>query len=580
MNNIKIEKMSIIKLKQVIAFHPLLDDYINDNDKEPSWDGHIYTYTHRDLKVEDIEYKVPVQVKGKNDETLIKKQMITYPVEYKHLRNYYKNDGVCYFVIVISDDGKESVIFYNAMTPIKLKGYLKNTENKKPDQTKSIPLQKLKGEESNELYKILMQYGHDSNNQGNGNTEILRKAICLPDLKDVDSIRMTAYVSSEQEILKKIKEGEICIYGHRTDFDIWLPFDYEEQKKLQIGHFREYLMPAGIDGINYYDRFRIMKEGEGNKIIQLSDNISIDIENDKFNFNPVATLPEIMKDIKFMHALEYGHELCINNKVMVTYSNVKIPDQLLKDFDKFRRIAQAFEKFDVQCSKRIEMFTQKDWKAINTLLNLEKGNIYPQKNHAWYMWWWDGKLYPIFLTKDEDGNRNAFNATVTKDCSFYALKNNKEYRVTNCILYKRDIWEKLYDVPEKVLAEQIANTEFNRYTEGNISTMFVEILAAYDLTNNEKYYNIAELLTNKLLEMSPDCELWKLNKYQLAKRKRILSEEELQDIEMILEKTDLDITKCAANILLDNKRQARKILENLSEEDQLGFKEFPIYNLL
>ena len=67
--------------------------FINDNDKEPSWDGFVYTYKNQSLKVEDIEYRVPVQVKGKNDERLLKKQTIQYPVEYKHLRNCCLEDS-------------------------------------------------------------------------------------------------------------------------------------------------------------------------------------------------------------------------------------------------------------------------------------------------------------------------------------------------------------------------------------------------------------------------------------------------------------------------------------------------------
>lgn len=63
MNSVKIEKLSINNLRLLIAKHPLLDDYINDNDKEPSWDGSIYVYSKDSLKVEETQYQVPVQVK-------------------------------------------------------------------------------------------------------------------------------------------------------------------------------------------------------------------------------------------------------------------------------------------------------------------------------------------------------------------------------------------------------------------------------------------------------------------------------------------------------------------------------------
>ena len=140
MNSIKIEKKAVDFLKSVISNHDRMDEFINVNDKEPSWDGNIYLYNTDGLKAENIIYKIPVQIKGKNKENLLHKKFITYPVEYKHLRNYYRDSGVCYFVIVISDNGEKKSIFYNALTPIKLKKELEGTESKKPNQTKNITL--------------------------------------------------------------------------------------------------------------------------------------------------------------------------------------------------------------------------------------------------------------------------------------------------------------------------------------------------------------------------------------------------------------------------------------------------------
>ena len=81
MNSIKIEKSGISFLKNMIRLHTLMDEFLQDNDKEPSWDGDIILYSNADLKVENILYRVPTQVKSKNDENLLNRKMITYPVE-------------------------------------------------------------------------------------------------------------------------------------------------------------------------------------------------------------------------------------------------------------------------------------------------------------------------------------------------------------------------------------------------------------------------------------------------------------------------------------------------------------------
>ena len=71
MNSIKIEMGAVLALKNVIQLNDLMKEYINDNDKEPSWDGFIYLYKSDDMKAENIKYRIPVQVKGKNQEDLL-----------------------------------------------------------------------------------------------------------------------------------------------------------------------------------------------------------------------------------------------------------------------------------------------------------------------------------------------------------------------------------------------------------------------------------------------------------------------------------------------------------------------------
>jgi hypothetical protein len=64
-----------------------MDEFLKSDDKEPSWDGDIYLYTDSDLKAEHIQYRIPSQVKGRNNEDLLNRKSISYSVEYKNLRN-------------------------------------------------------------------------------------------------------------------------------------------------------------------------------------------------------------------------------------------------------------------------------------------------------------------------------------------------------------------------------------------------------------------------------------------------------------------------------------------------------------
>lgn len=576
MNSIKIEKGAIDTLRRIIRLHDKMDEFLNSNDKEPSWDGNIVIYKNSELKAEDVEYTIPTQVKGKNDERLLKRSRITYPVEYKHLRNYFNNYGIFYFVIAISDDGEKTTIFYNALTTIKLQSILKGTENKNPDQTKSIPLVRLRNNDKNELYKILMQFGHDSREVGSG--ELVKKSISMKDLEKIDSIRMTTFASNQDEFLENINSGEVCAFGHIASADIWVPFSYDFQKQIELFACKKITDTFSIDRIPYYKEFEIRKSTGKSVIFQFSENLYVDIGVNKIEFKAKTYIDQVMRDIQFLEALKNGKSFYIGNTKIGTYENVNFGDDLETSIRDFKNIQEALIRFNLKLDKKFADFNDKDWESMDNLVKLVQNGIKPNKQMTWYMWWWQDKAVPFFVALDKDGNVKIENSLYMK--YFRIVVANSDYRVPVFILFKRDIWEKLYDVDESVLLEEIETSIFNNETEGNFSLLFVEILSAYDKNKDEKYYDVAKLISDKLLNASPDNVYWKINRFQLLKRKRDLSENELQELED-LEKTNNDKkVLCAINILLENKRKAKKLLDEMGQEDRELFLTYPIYNLL
>lgn len=577
MNSIKIEKGAILVMKKVILSHDKMNEFFKECDKEPSWDGDICLYTNCDLKSEHIQHRIPTQVKGKNDEKLLKRNGITYPVEYKNLRNYFNDGGVCYFVIAVSDNGEKTAIFYNALTPIKLQSLLKGTENKKPEQTKNISLNRLKRNDKDELYKILLQFGHDSKEQGAG--ELIRRSISLDDMEKVDSIRVTTFVSDNKEAIQKITSGEACWYGHLSTADIWLPLQYEAQTKMKLVACMRVNDQVGIDGISYYDSFELRKDGDKTFSVRLSENLVIDINKRKFIFEPMTDLEQIIKDIKFLEAMRCGRTWHIGKR-KCDYSDVNWGNKFQSMINFYKQLQLATMKFEIKLNKTFENFNDNDWKAMNELVNIYQGKIRPKKENAWHMWWWQDKIVPFFIAIDLNGDVCVENGTHFQHIRVWFGDERKRYLVPSFITFQRDIWEKLYEVDEKVLLEELESGELNNETEGYFSLMLIEILAAYDITKNEKYYNISKVISDKLLVVNPEFDYWKINKFQLLKRKRNLIEDELQELEHMEEKTDDNKVICAANILLDNKRKARNELDKMSNEDREIFMTYPIYNLL
>lgn len=579
MNTIKIEKRADEAIKRVIRLQDKMDELLEENDKGPSWDGDIYLYDNSDLKVEHIQYRIPTQIKGKNDKRLLNKKSITFPVEYRNLRNYFRDGGVCYFVIAVSDDGEKAAIFYNALTPIKLQAILKGSEKKLPEQTKNIPLLRLEKNDKDILYKLLLQFGHDSREQGSG--ELVRKSISANDLKNVDSIRMTAYTSDKNEILGNVQMGEVCLFGHLANSDIWVPFSYETQTNMEIAQKVKRNESFGVDGVVYYDNFEVVRKADETVYIRLSENLELRLSENKVHFDPKSDLETVIRDVRFLEAMQHGSGLYIGKRKVLGYKEQKLGSNLQKAIRDYKLLQLVTNKFGLTIRERIEGFTEDDWKALNELVAIFKGDIVPKHGEvAYHMWWWQGKIVPFIITREDTQQTQVENIFHPQQLNVYTHTDEKEYELPIYINLTRSVWESLYDVPEEYLLEDLERYEYNHGTEGNFSLLFVELLSSYDDTGNEKYFNMARLISDKLIFVSPQNEYWKINKLQLLRRKRPLSEEEMQELESIEKNSEDKKTICAVNILLENKRMAQKVLEEMDDEDRGVFVTYPIYNLL
>lgn len=584
MNSIKIEMGAINSIKTIITKHDLMHPYIKDNEKEPTWDGFIYLYKSDDLKTEDIGCRVPVQIKGKNKEDLLDSPKIGFPVEYKHLRNFYNDGGVFYIVVVISNDKERTSVFYNPLTTIKLKELLKNTEDKGPDQTKSITLQRLEGNDHEKLYKVLVQFGMDREKQGSGRGEIAKKAIDINMMNRVDSIVATSYLAeTEIDIFKEISSGEISLYGHHADIGMWLPFEYSFQKGMIFKKVIEIEKPLGIDGVNYYDNYIVERKAhkDGDEIIRVSENLTIDLFHGKFNFSPKGKIETLLRDVRFIRAIEYGNSFYLDNKKILNFNNVNIPKKLDNKMDFVIKLNGAFVEIGFTCNKRVADFTEENWESINELLiiNDRKIKLEENCNGLWHMWYWDDKVVPLYLVRNNDEQIDVINWFTTKKYRVYVEK-DKVYHFPPFSLFKRDILEKLYDVDRSIWFKEIEKIENIKAVVEEIYQSFVELVAAYDITKNELYFDVAYQMINNVLEVLPEDEYGIINKMQLVKRKRELSNDEVIKLEEIECKSNNSLTKCAVNILIDNKGRARKLISKLSAEEQKTFMSFPIYSLL
>ena len=130
-----LETLSINAVKNSIVASDFLDQFITENDKEPSWDGFIYIYSNKSKKKSSLKGRIPVQVKGKGCNDHSKKE-ITYPMSTADLNNYLYDGGSILFVVYIGKDGLTNKIYYAELTPIKLRILLEGAKGKKTKRVK------------------------------------------------------------------------------------------------------------------------------------------------------------------------------------------------------------------------------------------------------------------------------------------------------------------------------------------------------------------------------------------------------------------------------------------------------------
>ena len=103
-----------------ISLTDVLSPFINDGDKEPSWDGNIYIHIDKQKSKNGIK-KVPVQVKGKIMKKIPKKKKTSFSIACTDLDNWLNDGGIMLFVVLIDETGTNKAIYYSALLPLKIK---------------------------------------------------------------------------------------------------------------------------------------------------------------------------------------------------------------------------------------------------------------------------------------------------------------------------------------------------------------------------------------------------------------------------------------------------------------------------
>lgn len=366
MNPNQIELLAVNAVEDFFAKIERINPMIPLADKEPSWDGFLYLYSDNSMKKDSLIGRIPVQVKGKQGEFV---ESLTYPVKTSDLRNYMREGGCIYFVVLINDK-QERKIFHRMLIPVELQNILKGKEQQKSINVKMKPLEG----SDDDVYHSLVDFYRDMKKQ----TGSPIKTLSLKDLVDgnYDTFRffLSGFDASKESLESFITRKAICLYVKSTDANASdIPI---KEGRCFLKLIQNVKQIVSVNGIVFYNSFE--KTNEKNKIILGIGHclkVAFDSQNPieiSVNIKLEATeLKAMTQDIRFVLAV-------IENKSFnIGDFQVDIPSDdesqklyvLLKgEYARLQRVEILLERLHVIKGLDLSTMQKVDWETMNILM--------------------------------------------------------------------------------------------------------------------------------------------------------------------------------------------------------------------
>ena len=589
MDNKTIETLSVNAVKNSIVTSEFLDQFISENDKEPSWDGFVYIYGDKSKKKSNLKGRMPVQVKGTECDDHSKSK-ISFSMEVADLRNYLYDGGCILFVVYIGNAGITNKIYYIELTPLKLREILGE----------------VKGQGSKTLY--LEEFPTDNNKKATIFLNCLQN--CQKQASFFEGDLLTVEELQQQGLLKNlvipfsgvgiddpqmaILSNEVYLYANVKGSSIPQPI-----KQLPKDSYTTQVFDANIsiqDKI-FYTSYSVIKKvnevtirfGKSFTMTYTGDNKAF-----KINYKNSNKIRDIAKDLDFILSyFDNGYFKVNDDTFPFDYTDM---DTSNFDFEKEREHLEYAQKtvrvLDMfGCSEDIDVndMNDEDWRNLNRLITafIDKKPVTGLKEGLPIISCMKvGKLrFAIYLKACEDEMYEIYDFFKT-DCSVAIdIGDGKKLPVSQFhILNKNDILS-LNNINFDVLLPSFQKVEHHSETLNIANLFMLELLAAYDIAEQPK--------KDKILKVCEDFSAWVfeasddeldyhtriLNKLQITRRRREFNIDEIRELYDIVENKEAR-EECivAAYLLLGLQEAAELHFAKLNDDTKSNFKNFSIYH--
>lgn len=574
-----IEGNAVDYVKIALRSSGIIDPYIKEADKTPSWDGELFVYNGSIFNKNTLKFIIPVQVKGRSFE----KYRNTFQVELSDLNNYKKKQNIIYFLVQFV--GGEYKIYYTKLQLYDLEKIIKNANGRKKI---SLPFEVFPEKHPDKIKQIIQKFIKNAEKQ----TKL------IPDVLSVEELQhkvKKATLTFELDMTSNFKFDDIfnSIYSqkpyiyYKDEKGVEFAVDrFENIEDLMIGQHNS--IPIYIDGIKHYDGYEIVTSKEGTKI-QIGQYIWLSAKDHKIVLTAryEGTLQKRLKTMCFILSIHNGNilsfgDLQVHIRKMLLKSSAY--EKIQKQFNFYNDVEKLFRKLGIAKDLDIDKLSQQQ---LNNLYDFCQSELYDKdvslglnKTGKGVLRLGNVNIY-CYCIKNKNRNRvyNIFNDKAVKFCLtidgvhipvspylMLAEQSPETFNVIDNINYVALIESiKDYGIPEK--------------TEGAHITLLLKMLLHYDETKKENVLNSSITLANMLYEKNNSITNF-INLCQATKRKQALSKQDISSLISIKDKSRVLDIKLACCILLESKVEAEKYLSEMDPRQKENFLKYPLMNLL
>jgi hypothetical protein len=588
----RIELRGITKLKDCLLRSEYLIPDINENDRVPSWDGFIELYknSNENKKKSDILARIPVQVKS-HVNTVLSDNQISHSIKRADMVNYL-NDGGVIFIIVVMKNYDEFKIFFEALTPIKLKRYIKIMKTKK---SQAILLKEFPKDNVEEFTDIFFNFSHDMRKQVSENylslNEFNKNLPC-----GFDSFTISYQGIQYKDPFDYFLDHEATLYANHTIAGVSLQVDI-----VKLNTFgQEIDRPVLIENIEYYPSLKLSHSKDGTKVI-IGNSISLMYFKEKgkadFNFNIQGTLSQRINDLEFVLALFKYKYFAVGRETphsFLSYSSWESFDfdAKIKRYNEYLNgllsIKKVLDILKIKDDLDYDKLSEDDIKNIELLLSSILYNHYQdlvfKKEIKAGVFRKDIKMSNIkvalLFMRRNDGKYKVTNFFMNNlNTSFQSNKDGESYNAPIYLTMTKEDFITLSNIDYDVIYNSFLGLELNEEFLGITNQLILNMINAYDTSRNkillETCVKMIEWVEEKDRITNP--AIYVLNKLQIVKRLRKYSDIEISQIIAIIENNSANDILVGANLLLGNKDAASHHFNKMPISEQDSFKKYPIY---